>query len=443
MSEVSLKRQLSGFELTIFGLALMAPVTVFTTYGIAADVTDGRVPFAYLFAAIALSFTAYSYAQMVKAFPISGSAYTYVQHAFNSKAGFLVGWALLTDYMLLPMVNYLVASIFLASVFPSVPAFVWILLLVVLNTFINIRGTKVASWVNTLLLAYAFLVIILFFILSIRFILSNDATLFTTTPFLNSGFDMGLLMAGASLLCFSYLGFDSVTTLAEEVVDPKRTIPRAIFTIVIVGTLAFVVVSYLASLVQPNYQNFSNLDASGVELVAMVGGNLFVSLFLGGMLIGCFASGLAAQSSASRVLYAMGRDGMLPKVFSKLHPTYKTPVFNLLLVAAISLLSIVMTLTMATSFINFGAMIAFLFVNLSVIGYYFIKQRQRSVKGTILYLILPAFGTLFVLYLIINLNMYSLILGIVWGAIGVAYLFYLIKIKGMKTLELSFNNEEA
>lgn len=441
MQEVSLKRQLTGFELVIFGLSLMAPVTVFTTYGIAADVTGGRVPFAYLFAAIALSFTALSYAQMVKAFPISGSAYTYVQKAFNSKAGFLVGWTLLTDYMLLPMVNYLIASIFLSSVFPSIPAMVWILILVVCNTFINIRGTKMASWVNSLLLAYAFIVVILFTIFSIRFLQNDGESLWSTMPFVNSGFDLGLLMAGASLLCFSYLGFDSVTTLAEEVVNPKKTIPRAIFTIVLIGTAVFVVVSYFAARVQPNYQNFSNLDASGMELVAMVGGNLFVSLFLAGMLIGCFASGLAAQSSASRVLYAMGRDSMLPAIFSKLHAKYQTPVFNLVLVGLSSLLSIVMTLTMATAFINFGAMIAFLFVNLSVIGFYYVKQKKRDVKGTILYLILPSCGALFVLYLIISLNVYSLILGITWGAIGVCYLIYLVKVKGMKKLDLSF--EEA
>ncbi|MCA9725692.1 MAG: APC family permease, partial [Kurthia sp.] len=398
-------------------------------------------PFAYLFAAIALSFTALSYAQMVKAFPISGSAYTYVQKAFNSKAGFLVGWALLTDYMLLPMVNYLIASIFLSSVFPSIPAMVWILILVVCNTFINIRGTKMASWVNSLLLAYAFIVVILFTIFSIRFLQNDGESLWSTMPFVNSGFDLGLLMAGASLLCFSYLGFDSVTTLAEEVVNPKKTIPRAIFTIVLIGTAVFVVVSYFAARVQPNYQNFSNLDASGMELVAMVGGNLFVSLFLAGMLIGCFASGLAAQSSASRVLYAMGRDGMLPAIFSKLHAKYQTPVFNLVLVGLSSLLSIVMTLTMATAFINFGAMIAFLFVNLSVIGFYYVKQKKRDVKGTILYLILPSCGALFVLYLIISLNVYSLILGITWGAIGVCYLIYLVKVKGMKKLDLSF--EEA
>lgn len=173
----------------------------------------------------------------------------------------------------------------------------------------------------------------------------------------------------------------------------------------------------------------------------MVGGNLFVSLFLGGMLIGCFASGLAAQLSASRVLYAMERDGMLPKAFSKLHPTYQTPVFNLLLIATLSMLSVVMTLSMATAFINFGAMIAFLFVNLSVIGHYYMRQKRRSLKETLLYFILPACGALFVFYLIINLNKYSLVLGVIWGAIGVVYLFYLIKIKGMKTIDMSFNEE--
>lgn len=442
MQEVSLKRQLSGFEVTVFGLSLMAPITVFSTFGIAAEVTDGRVALAYIIAAIALAFTAYSYTQMVKAFPIAGSAYTYVNKAFNSKVGFLVGWSLLTDYILLPMVNYLIASIFLKSVFPSVPAFVWILLFIIFNTAINIRGMKVASWVNTFLLGYAFIVIILFSILSVRYILSDGTTpLFSVTPFMNSGFELSLLMAGASLLCFSYLGFDSITTLAEEAINPKKTLPRAIFAIIIIGTCAFVFVSYFGSLVKPDYTKFSNLDSAGLELVTMIGGQLMASLFLGSILIGAFASGLASQSSASRVLYAMGRDNMLPKPFAKLHAKYQTPVFNLILIGCISLLSIVMTLTMATAFINFGAMIAFLFVNLSVIAHYFVKQQQRSIKATIQYLVIPAIGASFIFYLMLSLNTYSLVLGISWIVLGITYLTYLVKVKGMKQLSMSFNEE--
>lgn len=161
---------------------------------------------------------------MVKAFPISGSAYSYVHRAVNSKVGFLVGWALLTSYALLPMVNYLVAAIFLHSILPQIPYGFWIILLIVLNTLINIKGTKMASWVNSLLLIYSFLVVVIFSLLSIRYVLASNevSSLFTLTPILGSGFEMSMIMAGASLLCFSYLGFDSITTLAEEVVEPKK-----------------------------------------------------------------------------------------------------------------------------------------------------------------------------------------------------------------------------
>lgn len=443
MSEVKLIRRLTGKELVVFGLSLMAPITIFTTFGIASEVTDSRIPLAYIFTALALCLTGYCYALMVKAFPISGSAYSYVHRAVNSKVGFLVGWALLTSYALLPMVNYLVAAIFLYSIVPQIPFWFWIILLIGLNTLINIKGTKLASWVNTLLLTYSFLVVIIFSILSIRYILIDKSvsSLFSITPFVGSGFELPAIIAGASLLCFSYLGFDSITTLAEEVIEPEKTIPRSIYAIIGIGTLTFVVVSYLGTLVQPSYQNFTNLDSAAVELVAMVGGNLFVSFFLAGMLIGCFASGLASQASASRVLYAMGRDKMLPAVFASLSPKYQTPVFNLLLIASISLLSLVMTLTLATSFINFGALIAFLFVNIAVIFHYYIKTKNRSVSSTIRYLLLPSLGSIFIIYLLFNLDTISIVFGIVWGALGVLYLIYLVKFKGMEQISLDFSEE--
>lgn len=414
MSEIKLVRGLTGKDLVVFGLSLMAPITIFTTFGIASAVTDSRVPLAYIFTALVLSLTGYCYAQMVKAFPISGSAYSYVHRAVNSKVGFLVGWALLTSYALLPMVNYLVAAIFLYSIVPQIPYAFWIILLIVLNTLINIKGARMASWVNSLLLIYSFLVVIIFSILSVRYVVVGNgvSALFSATPLFGSGFEMSVIMAGASLLCFSYLGFDSITTLAEEVVNPKKTIPRAIYTIIGVGTFIFVVVSYL-----------------------------FTSFFLAGTLIGCFASGLASQASASRVLYAMGRDNMLPKVFGTLSPKYQTPVFNLLLIAGISLLSLVMTLSLAASFINFGALVAFLFVNISVIFHYYIKENNRSLVGTMKYLIIPSLGSVFILYFLLNLESTSVIFGAVWVTLGIFYLIYLVKLKGMKQINLTHSEE--
>ncbi|ULT58676.1 APC family permease [Neobacillus drentensis] len=446
MKKANLNQRLTLFSVVMIGLSIMAPGTVFSTYGIASQITEGKVPAAYAVAAIALAFTAYSYGQMVKAYPTSGSAYTYVQQAFNPYMGFLIGWALFTDYLLLPMVNYLIAGIFISSVIPAIPSYVWILLLIGMTTVINIRGIKLVGVINTLLMVYSILVIVLFSFLSIKSVLdgTGTGTLFSTSPIFDSGHSFSLILAGASLLCFSFLGFDSITTLAEETIDPTKTIPKAIFIILITGALIFIGVSYISSMVQPDFTAFTNPDAAAVEMATMVGGNLFTSFFLGATLVGTFASGLAAQASVSRVLFAMGRDSMLPKkYFGYVHPRFNTPIFNIVLVGAISLLALVLSLTVATSFINFGALVAFLFVNLSVIAHYFNRKKERSVKGIVSYLILPLIGAGFIVWLLSGLNVHSIILGICWTVLGVFYLMYLVKFKGMKSVSLKFDENNT
>ncbi|MBT2655589.1 APC family permease [Bacillus sp. ISL-18] len=446
MEKTNLNQRLTLFSVVMIGLSIMAPGTVFSTFGITTQITEGKVPAAYAVAAIALGFTAYSYGQMVKVYPTSGSAYTYVQHSFNSHIGFLVGWALFTDYLLLPMVNYLIAGIFMSSVLPSIPTYVWILLLIGMTTIINIRGIKLVGVINTLLMVYSILVIVLFCFLSIKSVLEGTGTgsLFSTSPIFESKQSFSLILAGASLLCFSFLGFDSITTLAEETIDATKTIPKAIFIILITGALIFIVVSYIASLVQPDFRAFTNPDAAAVEMATMVGGNVFTSFFLGATLVGTFASGLAAQASVSRVLLAMGRDSMLPKrFFGYVHPRLKTPILNIVLVGAVSLLALVLSLTVATSFINFGALVAFLFVNLSVIAHYFIRKKDSSVRGIVTYLIFPLIGAGFIVWLLSGLNVHSIILGISWTILGVIYLMYLVKFKRMKSVSLKFDEDNT
>lgn len=446
LKSVELNRKLTLFAVVIIGLSIMAPGTVFTTYGIAAQITEGKVPAAYILAVIALSFTAYSYGQMVKAYPVAGSAYSYVQRAFNSsKMGFIVGWALFTDYLLLPMVNYLIAGIFMSSMIPQIPAYVWIFLLIILTTFVNVRGIKLVGTVNTLLMVYSILVIVLFCILSIVTVLKGEGTgtLLTATPFYDANFSFPLILAGASLLCFSFLGFDSITTLSEETIDAQKTIPRAIFIILFAGATIFVIVSYIASLVQPDFNAFVDPEAASVEMALMIGGNAYVAFFLGATLVGTFASGLAAQASVSRVLYAMGRDGIFPtKFFGYVHPKFKTPSRNIILVGFISLLALVMSLEVATSFINFGALVAFLFVNISVIVHYFYREKHTSLSGTIKYLILPIIGASFIIWLISGLDYHSLILGGSWTTLGIIYLIYLVKVKGMDNIVIAYDETD-
>lgn len=426
----SLKRTLTLTPLVLFGLAYMTPMIVFGIYGVLAETTNGLVPTAYLIALIAMLFTAYSYGAMVKAYPVSGSAYTYTRKSIHPNLGFLVGWAVLLDYVFLPMVIWLIGSVYLEAAFPSVPMWVWIVSFIVVTTLINIIGIRTTSRVNFLMMVFQFLVILLFIIFSVVSLTNGQGmgTLFSGSAFFNSDFSFSLVLAGASVACYSFLGFDAVTTLSEETINPKTTIPRAIFLVALIGGGIFVVTSYFIYLVYPDFTTFKDIDSAGFEIASFVGGNLFSAVFLAGMITAQFASGLSAQASAARLLFAMGRDNVLPKkIFGFLHRRFSTPILNLFTVALVALLALKMDIATSTSFINFGAFVTFIFVNLSVIGHYYFKKGCRAGKDMFLYLIMPLIGAAFDMWLLINLDKHALILGSIWALIGFVYLLFLTK----------------
>src|SRR3954453_13160698 len=136
--QVRFKRVLRLPALVFFGLAYMVPLTVWTTYGVVTTSTEGHLPLAYVITTLAMGLTAYSYGRMVIAQPTAGSAYTYASKAFGRPLGFMVGWALLLDYVFLPMINYLVIGLYMTDYFPSIPQEVWIIVAVVLVTGLNI-----------------------------------------------------------------------------------------------------------------------------------------------------------------------------------------------------------------------------------------------------------------------------------------------------------------
>ncbi|WP_330219164.1 APC family permease [Peribacillus butanolivorans] len=425
-----MKRSLTVIPVVLFGFSFMALATVFSTYGIAAQLSHGMVPGSYLLALGVMFFTAYSYGQMAKVIPSAGSAYAYTQKSINSYAGFLVGWSILMDYLFIPMVNYLLFSIFFSAAFPSIPAYVWVLSLLLIVTVINVIGVKMATKANALLTILALLFIAIFIGLSIREITggTGTGTLWSFESFYNTNEHFSFIVAGAALLCFSFLGFDSATAFAEETIQPEKTIPRAIYIIMFTGGILFIAVSYFAHNVWPLYDTFSNADAAANEIITLVGGKTFATFFLAVYGFTAFGSAMSSQASASRVLYAMGRDGQLPKrFFGTLHKKYNTPVNNILVISGFSLLALVLSLTLVASFINFGAFLAFTCVNLSVIFYYFIKNKQRSFKGTILYLIIPLIGAVLDLWLLVNLDIHSKVLGGIWFVLGFVYMLVLTK----------------
>ncbi|MEN5313811.1 APC family permease [Pseudomonas koreensis] len=418
-----LQRTLSLGSVVLFGIAYMTPIIVLGTFGILAQSTAGMVPAAYLAALVAMFFTALSYGRMAAAFPVAGSAYSYVRKAISPKLGFIAGWAVLLDYLFLPMAIWLIGAAYLASAFPSIPQWIWVLAFIGITSAINVIGLKLANGINALLMLVQFLVLIAFVALCVHYVGGDASTpLWSIKPFFNGDMQMPLIMSGAAIACYSFLGFDAVSTLTEETRDPRRTIPRAIMLITLIGGLIFVGVSYFVQIAHPSLQ-FASVDSAAYEIARNIGGDLFVSIFLIGLIVGQFASGLSAQASGSRLLFAMGRDGVLPKsFFGTLHARFGTPVNSILLCAVVALLALKLDVTTSTSFINFGAFLAFSLVNLSVIFHYWIGGEKKGLRELVLFLVFPLIGLVADLWLMVSLDHLAVYLGLSWLAIGVLYL---------------------
>lgn len=418
-----LQRTLSLGSVVLFGIAYMTPIIVLGTFGILAQSTAGMVPAAYLAALVAMFFTAMSYGRMAAAFPVAGSAYSYVRKAISPKLGFIAGWAVLLDYLFLPMAIWLIGAAYLNSAFPAVPQWIWVLAFIGITSAINIIGLKLANGINALLMLVQFLVLIGFVALCVHYVGGDASTpLWSIKPFFNGDMQMPLIMSGAAIACYSFLGFDAVSTLTEETRDPRRTIPRAIMLITLIGGLIFVSVSYFVQIAHPSFQ-FDSVDSAAYEIARNIGGDLFVTIFLIGLIVGQFASGLSAQASGSRLLFAMGRDGVLPKsFFGSLHERFGTPVNSILLCAVVALLALKLDVTTSTSFINFGAFLAFSLVNLSVIFHYWIGGEKKGLREFVLFLLFPFIGLAADLWLMVSLDHLAIYLGLSWLAIGVVYL---------------------
>ncbi len=433
----TLERTLGLRSVVLFGLAYMTPIIVLGIFGITADITFGASAGAYSLGLIAMLFTAYSYGKLARVFPVAGSAYTYVRKSINDPLGFLVGWAILLDYLFLPMVIWLIGGAYLQAQFPAVPFSIWILLFIAITSALNIIGFKVADKANFALMAFQSLVMIIFVVLCIAFVAGGDGlgTLFSVEPFYAKATTWTALTAGAAVSAYSFLGFDAVTTLTEETKDPKNTIPRAIMLVALIGGAIFIVTAYFTTLAKPGNE-FVEVGSAAFEIAKLIGGALFSSIFLAGLVIGQFASGLAAQASASRLIFAMGRDGVLPKsLFAKLNNAYKTPVPAILAVAVVGLLALQLDIATSTSFISFGAFTAFTLVNVAVIAYY-LKNRSAD-KNILGWVLIPVIGALADAYLLLQLDANAKRLGLIWLGIGVVVLLVITKGFRQKTPEMS------
>ncbi|WP_223693302.1 APC family permease [Leifsonia poae] len=432
-SGARLKRNLGLWAIVGLGLGYMTPTVVFDTFGMVSRDTNNVVPSAYLVALIVMMFTAVSYGKMAGAIPSAGSAYTYVRESVHPNVGFMVGWTSLIDYVLLPMVNCLIIRSYLGALFPEVPGWIWVVIYCAVVTtviYLTMRGT---SNINMILLVFSIVVMAVFVVMVIAQLMRGEGqgTVASVQPFFHDAVTLGAVLTGATIVCFSFIGFDAVTMYAEEAKSPK-IMPKAILYTVIIGGAIFLITAYFTQLRFPSSSAFPQEaieDSTLPEIGLQVGGPTLQAVLTAAGFAATLASGLASHASVSRMLLVMGRNNVLPRrFFGHINAKTHTPTFNIVLVGLISLLAAAFTLEMIAAFINFGALIAFTFVNVSVIAWFAIRKgRRHTVKDIFTFIVLPGIGMLLTGVLWANLHVDALIGGSIWMGIGLIYLLVLTR----------------
>ncbi|RIV28803.1 APC family permease [Alicyclobacillaceae bacterium I2511] len=435
-----LKRSLSFWDLLVYGLIFMVPIAPMGIYGQVIQTANGMVVLAYLIGLVGMIFTAFSYYRMSEAFPVAGSAYAYVQRGWNPFIGFLAGWMILLDYILIPALLYLVSASWLNVLLPGVPTWGWVVVFVAINTAINIRGIQMTNRANWVILIVELLTFVIFSVAALVYVAhGTGGTHFTLTPVFNPhGFSLSMVGAATSIAVLSFLGFDGISTLAEETHGGRQTVGKAtVWSLVIVAVL-FMLLTYLAAVAYPDFMHFPDPNVAFYFVAERVGGNWLKLLTLVVTVVAWgIANALAAQAAISRLLFSMGRDKTLPSILSKVHPKFQTPIIATLLVAVLSIVvTSFLSINNLSRLVNFGALTTFMALNFTVFIYFFVKRRSGRWWA---HLVMPFLGILVLLYVWLNFDKLTFYLGVSWFIVG--FVVLLINSRGLsvkpKDMDLS------
>lgn len=444
------RRVLSRRDLVLYGLVILTPTAPYPVFGIVQQLSGGHAALAYVVAMVAMFFTASSYAKMAAVFPSAGSTYTYVQKGLNAHAGFLAGWAMILDYFLIPLLSVIYASLTAARLFPLIPDWIWAILFTAAITAVNLRGISMTTRASAWLMATMTGCAALFTVLAVRHIVVThgwQGLLDWHGIFRPETFAMSPLLLGAGVATLSYIGFDAISTLAEDSIDPKRDIGWATVAVCVFQGLICIVTVYLAALVWPDYRTFPDTDTAILEIATAIGGRLMFLALTFVLLVAGLASALIGQAGASRLLLGMGRDGVISRrIFAKIDERRSTPVRGILVMGAVCVIgSLAFRFQLAVELLNFGALSGFILVNLSVIHHFYVRSRLRSGWQVVENLLFPLLGTLVCSFLWFNLTPKAKFTGFGWLALGVLHLAILTRgfrlpPKSLGSLEESTSN---
>ncbi len=423
------------WDLVVYGLVFMLPIGPFALFGIVSDASAGMAPLAYLLGAIVMGFTAHSYALLSSAFPVAGSVYTYSRFGLNEHAGFFAGWLVLLDYLLGPGLLYVVSAAALHGLVPAIPRWSWIIVFVIVGTGMNLFGVKFNARVNKLMLITMMVVLAVFMIAGLLALEAGKGRGgLTFTAFFNpQSFTWKAMSAGILISSVNYLGFDATTTLGEEVENTERK-PMGKACMLTLALMAIMSVgqAWVAQDLLPGAAIVS-ADTAFYDISRYIGGDWLYSLTSISTALGYgIACSIVGQAAISRILFAMGRDGLLLQAFAKVHPKTHQPYVANLFVGAVSLgvaLGFANHLDEIVLFQNFGALTAFSFVNLAVIGYFWVKHKSGRV---VRHLVIPACGIVMIAYLLTSMRPATLTLGVLWLALGLLYYFVITRLLGRR-----------
>src|SRR6266481_2384033 len=464
-----LRRSLTLWDLILYGVIVIQPVAPMSVFGVLSDRGRGHVVTTLLIAMVAMLFTAFSYGRMARAYPSAGSAFTYFGQEINPALGYVTGWSMVMDYMLNPMICIIWCSQQAHVFAPGVHYLAWAVFFGAIFTLLNIQGIKTSARVNTALAAGMGAVVAVFFMAAARYIFGHPHTDpgFFTRPFYDpTMWRTSDVLGATSIAVLGYIGFDGISTLSEEAENPRRNILLAtVLTCFVIGILSALEV-YAAQLVWPASQPFPNSDTAFTFVAGRAWKPMFAILGFT-LLVANFGSGMGAQIGAARLLYGMGRSKALPQsFFGVVDPKRRVPRNNVFFVGTIALAGALLvsiglfSYGLGAEMLNFGALIAFMGVNVAAFVRYYVREGGKSpippailtalvialvlwpnsnwivlaIAGALLAILAliapPLAGFTICFFLWKNLSWKAWLVGGIWMVVGIA--FGAIKTKGFR-----------
>jgi len=434
-----LHRVLNLWDLIFYGIIIVVPIGPVVIFGISQKLSAGHMVTTILIAMLAMMLTAFSYGRMAALYPTAGSAYTYVGRGLNPYLGFVTGWAMFLDYLLMPLINTIYGALIIqrlvAPLFPHLPAKLLYALLAALFagavTMLNLRGIRATARANLVLVLVMCGVVCVFIVLAIHYLYHSQGWqgIFSLEPFYNpSTFRFRTIVTGTSFAALTYIGFDGVTTLAEEVDNPTRNVLRATVMVCLFTGLFGGLQAYTAQRVWPDWHSFPNLETAFMDVSKRVGGVLFFKVMAGTLIIACLGTSLTGQVGAARLLFGMGRDNVLPRrFFAYLDPKRNSPSRNIWMIGILAYAgALLLDFETGAELLNFGAFLAFMGVNLATLRSFYIqgkagRARAGRTRRLLADALVPGLGFLFCLAIWIGLPRPAKIAGGIWLLIGITY----------------------